>query len=114
MDVTSFRAEFPVLANATYLNAGTDGPIPQRGAQAAEAQLEEELRRGRAGTAHFERMKAGRDPVRTRVAGLLGCDAGEVALTRSATDGVNAALHALDLQPGAEVITTDEEHPGLL
>jgi L-cysteine/cystine lyase len=38
----------------------------------------------------------------------------EVALTGSTTDGVNAVLAALELGPGDEVLTSDEEHPGLL
>ena len=52
--------------------------------------------------------------LRARVAGLLGCDAAEVALTGSTTDGVNAVLAALDLRAGDEIVTSDEEHPGLL
>jgi L-cysteine/cystine lyase len=35
-------------------------------------------------------------------------------LTGSTTDGVNAALAALDLGPDDEVLTSDEEHPGVL
>ena len=37
------------------------------------------------------------DELRARVAGLLGAEQGEVALTGSTTDGVNAVLAALDL-----------------
>jgi L-cysteine/cystine lyase len=48
------------------------------------------------------------------VAGLLGCEAGEVALTHSTTDGINIVLSGIPLPPGSEVLTTDEEHPGLL
>jgi L-cysteine/cystine lyase len=45
---------------------------------------------------------------------LFGCDRDEVALTGSTTDGVNTVLAGLDLHPGAEILTSDEEHPGLL
>ena len=38
----------------------------------------------------------------------------EVALTGATTDGVNTVLGGLDLGPGDEVLTSDEEHPGLL
>jgi L-cysteine/cystine lyase len=44
----------------------------------------------------------------------MGCATTEVALTGSATDGINTALTALSLGPGDEVLTTDEEHPGIL
>lgn len=114
MDVEAFRAEFPVLASCVYMNAGTDGPIPRRALEASHEVLRAELQEGRAGKGHFERVNAGRAALRERIAGLLGGDPAEVALTRSATDGVNAALHALRLQPGDEVLTSDEEHPGLL
>jgi L-cysteine/cystine lyase len=114
MRIESFRDEFPVLERVVYMNAGTDGPIPLRGVRAAEEAIDAELAQGRAGQAYFERIKAGREALRGRIAVLLGCDADEVALTRSATDGVNAALHALRLGKGDEVLTTDEEHPGVL
>jgi len=54
-----------------------------------------------------------RDELRSRAAGLLGCTAAEVAITGATTDGINAILSGLDLQPGGEVLTSDEEHPGL-
>ena len=52
--------------------------------------------------------------LRAGYAKVLGCDAEEVALTGSTTDGVNTVLAGLDLRAGDEVITSDEEHPGLL
>ena len=54
------------------------------------------------------------DALRTRVAARLGASPDEVALTGATTDGVNAVIGGLDLGPGDEVLTTDEEHPGLL
>ena len=114
MQVDAFREEFPVLATRAYLNAGTDGPIPTRGLEAARDALQVELVRGRAGADHFERVKAERVALRERIAPLLGCDTTEVALTRAATDGMNGVLHALRLGAGDEVVTSDEEHPGLL
>ena len=52
--------------------------------------------------------------LRAAYAGVLGCDADNLALTGSTTDGVNTVLAGLDLHPGDEIITSDEEHPGLL
>lgn len=108
------RAEFPVLEKVAYLNAGTDGPIPTRAADAARARIAEELAAGRSGKAHFEGLIALNDRRRELLAALLGCDPGEVALTHSTTDGVNVVLGGLDLAPGDEILTSDEEHPGLL
>lgn len=114
MDPAAFRSEFPVLARIAFLNAGTDGPIPQRAADAAALQVEHETTAGRAGMAHYTRLFELTDGVRERIAAVFGCPAGDVALTRSTTDGMNTALWALDLGPGDEVLTSDEEHPGLL
>ena len=55
-----------------------------------------------------------RDRVREAYAGVLGARAQDVALTGSTTDGVNTVIAGLDLREGDEVLTTDEEHPGLL
>ena len=64
--------------------------------------------------AHFERLFGLGEQLRGAVAGLCGCEPDELALTHSTTDGMNAALTALELGPGEEVLTSDEEHPGLL
>jgi L-cysteine/cystine lyase len=114
VDVAAFRAEFPVLERIAYLNAGTDGPIPRRGYEAAAAQLRRELEDGRSGKRHFEALKAASESLRERLGRLMGCAPGEIALTRSTTDGVSTVLSALELGPGDEVVTSDEEHPGVL
>jgi len=45
---------------------------------------------------------------------IFGADADEIALTHSATEGLGTALMGMTWSPGDEVITTLEEHPGLL
>lgn len=49
---------------------------------------------------------------RTRIAAFLGADPDEIALTRNATEGMNTVASGLDLQPGDEVLISDQEHPG--
>jgi L-cysteine/cystine lyase len=112
--VEELRAQFPVLERVAYLNAGTNGPIPRAALAAAERDLHEQLERGRSGRELFERQIERIDELRDRIAGLLGAEQADVAITGSTTDGVNAALHALDLSPGDDVLTSDEEHPGVL
>jgi selenocysteine lyase/cysteine desulfurase len=113
-DLAGLRAEFPVLARKAYLNAGTQGPVPRRAVGAAERELIAELEEGRGTLGHFGRVGEIAEALRSRVAPLLGCDPDEVALTRSTTDGINAVLGALELSGEDEVLTSDEEHPGLL
>jgi selenocysteine lyase/cysteine desulfurase len=108
------RSQFPVLERLAYLNAGTNGPVPRRALEAAEASLRRQVEEGRSGSAFFEEMTARGDALRSRIAALTGAQQDELALTASTTDGINAVLHALDLEPGDELLTSDEEHPGVL
>lgn len=114
MDVTALRAQLPVLERLSYFNAGSVGPLPRAAAEAAATELEDQLQMGRGGKAHFEHAAALAQQLRARVAGLLGAEPSEVALTGATTDGVNAVLAGLGLEPGDEILTSDEEHPGLL
>ena len=110
----SFRAEFPVFDRVSYLNAGTEGPVPAAAADAARRRVELEATEGRSGHAYIERVIELAAALREGYAGVLGCAPADVALTGSTTDGVNTVLSALDLRPGDEILTSDEEHPGLL
>lgn len=113
-DPAGFRSQFPVFEQLSYLNAGTEGPVPARAVEAIHRRLELEASRGRGGRPYFEGLRDLATEVRARYAGVLGCDASEVALTGSTTDGVNTVISGLALGEGDEVLTSDEEHPGLL
>lgn len=110
----ALRSAFPVLERLAYFNAGSVGPVPRAAGEAAHAEIRRQVDEGRAGKEQFERMVELGQEVRSRVAALIGCSPVEVALTGATTDGVNAVLAGLDLRPGDEVLTSDEEHPGLL
>ncbi len=108
------RAQFPVLERLAYLNAGSNGPVPQAALDAVDESLRWQATEGRGDKAHFEENAARIDHLRSRIAALLGCEPAELALTGSTTDGVNAVLNALDLGRADDVLTSDEEHPGVL
>jgi selenocysteine lyase/cysteine desulfurase len=112
--VEDLRAHFPVLERIEYLNSGTTGPVPRAAYEAAVESLQRQLTEGRSGHDFFEGCLARIELLRARVAALMGADVAELALTGSTTDGVNAILGALDLRPGDEVLTSDQEHPGVL
>jgi L-cysteine/cystine lyase len=112
--VDDLRAQFPVLERLAYLNAGSNGPVPQPALDAVGESLRAQATEGRGDKAHFEENAERIDHLRARVAALLGCRTAELALTGSTTDGVNAVLSALDLGRGDDVLTSDEEHPGVL
>ena len=108
------RAEFPVLEQVAYLQAGSAGPLARRTTEAMAAEEGRNLREGRVGLEYIERVLALRAELRAELADLVGADAEQVALTASTTDGCNVVLAGLDLGPGDEVITTTDEHFGLI
>ena len=112
-DVTSFRSEFPVLAERAYLNAGTCGPLPRRALHAVADVLGRAAVEGRT-RAYMEATIGMRDRQRSAYAARLGADPGDVALTTCTSEGVVRVLAGLDLGPGDEVRTAPDEHPGLL
>jgi selenocysteine lyase/cysteine desulfurase len=113
VEQNELRQEFPVLRALAYLNAGTDGPLPTKAAQAAARELEREAEEGRA-RAHFERRSELNATLRATYAGLLGCDPRELALTTCTSEGMAQVVGGLELAAGDEIVTSDEEHPGLL
>src|SRR5437588_12686046 len=113
-DPATFRSEFPVFERISYLNAGTEGPVPRGAAEAVHRRVDLEATRGRCGRPYFDELMEMASRARDGYAAVLGCEASQVALTGSTTDGVNTVLSGLDLRPGDEIVTSDEEHPGLL
>jgi selenocysteine lyase/cysteine desulfurase len=111
--MNDLRAEFPVLERVAYLNAGTDGPLPAAAVRAAQTELEAELGLGRA-TPHFMRRFELQDQLRAGYARVMSCDPADVALTTSTSEGIGAVMAGMDLGPGDEIVSSDQEHPGVL
>ena len=105
---------FPLLERVAYLNAGTFGPLAQETIDAMAAQTAVDLEQGRGGKRYFESMIDMRARARGLFAELLGTQPDNVALTASTTMGCQIVLSGLRLEPGDEIVTTDEEHFGLL
>jgi L-cysteine/cystine lyase len=108
------RAAFPVLERLAYLNAGSIGPLSRAAVEAMRGELDVDFEQGRAGKAYGEAMLELRDRLRRRIAGLLGVEAANVALTNSTTNGCAIAIQGLRLRPDDEIVTSDVEHFGLL
>lgn len=114
MDFAQARARFPVLEHFAYLNAGTFGPLARATVEAMEERQRRDLGLGRSGPDFFSEVMGLRDRLRAQIAALVGAEAAQVALTCSTTDGCNIVLAGLGLSPGDEVVTTTDEHFGLL
>jgi selenocysteine lyase/cysteine desulfurase len=104
------RADFPALADLTYLNLGTEGLMPEpalRRYQAAVARYERE-----GFFAHFD-LEAERERARARLGALINAAPETVALTGNANDGINLVAAGLQWRPGDEVLIGDQEHPAV-
>src|SRR4051812_19593158 len=112
MDPAALRAQFPVLREKAYLNAGTCGPLPEAAVLAAAQTFRAAADEGRA-TARFERLIETRQQVRAAYAERLHARPEDVALTTSTSDGVSRVVAGLGLGAADEVITSDTEHPAL-
>jgi selenocysteine lyase/cysteine desulfurase len=96
-----------------YLNAGTDGPLPAAAVRAAAAELQREAEHGR-GQSHFERRSELSTLLRSAYASILGSVEEDIALTSCTSEGIAQVIGGLPLRAGDEIVTSDEEHPGLL
>lgn len=110
----SFREQFPVLERLAYMNAGTEGPVPQAVEDAVRARVHLDLTEGRAGRDYFDDVMELAALARAGYGTAMGADPSEVALTGSTTYGVNTVLAGLPLVAGDEILTSDQEHPGVL
>ncbi len=59
-------------------------------------------------------LEPGIETVRRRLAAEFGCDPEEMAITRNASEALQIAQLGIDLQPGDEVLTTDQDYPRML
>jgi L-cysteine/cystine lyase len=108
------RAQFPVLERYAYLQAGSVGPLTRATADAVQAEIEQNALGGRAGAAYIERILGLRAELREALGGLVSAAPDQVTLTTSTTDGCNIVLAGLDLDADDEIVTTTDEHFGLL
>lgn len=91
-DAAAFRKRFPTLATKAYMNSGSYGLLCAEVRSAFEAYLEDRLRCGSEWGWWVEKAEG----VRNGMAGLLRVSPDEIAVTASASAGVNALASALD------------------
>jgi selenocysteine lyase/cysteine desulfurase len=113
VNAQALREQFPIFEHTAYLNAGTDGPLARVAADAGAHELAKECERGRV-PAHFDHRQELGHALRGAYAQALGCSATQVALTTCTSEGLAVVIEGLTLGTGDEILTSDEEHPGLL
>lgn len=108
IDVERLRKRFPTLAHKTYLNSGSYGLLSVDVKQAFERYLASRDERGSDWAEWMERS----DEVRMRVATLLNAQSDEIAVTASASAGINALASAFDLGGKRDkIVVSDFEFP---
>ena len=55
-----------------------------------------------------------KESVRARLARHFGCDTEEMAITRNASEGLQICQFGVDLRPGDQVLTSDQDYPRML
>jgi L-cysteine/cystine lyase len=108
------RSGMPSARHAVYLNAGTWGPLPTRAADAMRARVDAVESHGRIGSAGYEQFQAVREAARAAFGEAVSSAPERIALTHSTSGGINLVLGGLAFAPGDEIVTTDNEHAGLL
>jgi len=63
---------------------------------------------------HRGQLEQNAETARRRLASEFGADPEEIAITRNASESMQIAQECLDLQPGDEVVTTDQDYPRML
>ena len=110
--LAAVRAALPALDAGIYLNTGSVGPLPAETAAAMNEIATYELTTGRAHPDYWLDTLQRMAEARAAVAAVLVTDAADIALTHSATDGMNIGAWSIDWRAGDRAVTTALEHPG--
>ncbi len=112
------RDQFPLSKDKVFFNVGTVGAMPKVVVDKMVAHVNY-LAANVADWAYKDDNKeefiSGYNNllgIRTKVAALINGTAPEVAMTDNVTHGMSYIANGITLQPGDEVLTTDQEHPG--
>ncbi len=110
-DWKALRAEFPALANWTYLNTATYGQMPRCAADAMSRHL---ARRDELACGDYLAWFDDMDAIRASCARLVHCEVADIAFVINACTGLATLLQGLPWQPGDEALTLNDEFPNQL
>src|SRR5437588_12344503 len=106
------RNAFTVDRNIVNLNNGHVSPAPRVVQEAMRRYLEySDMGPYHTMIAVLERQV---EAVRHRMAQAAGCDPEEMAITRNSSESLENAQYGIDLKPGDEVLTTNQDYPRML
>jgi selenocysteine lyase/cysteine desulfurase len=106
------RAAFSVDRNIINLNNGYCSPSPRPVQDALRRYLEyTDMGPYHTMVAVLERQV---EAVRVQLGRAAGCDPEEMAITRNASESLENAQYGIDLKPGDEVLTTNQDYPRMI
>lgn len=108
--LSSYRREFPVLAQRTYLISASLGPLSSRSRRSAEEHLDLWERLGPEelwGDHGLPRLQQCRE----RFATLIGADADEVAIVPSVSSGLSSIATCFDFRSRPKIVLSDMDFP---
>jgi isopenicillin-N epimerase len=109
------RDQFLLARDKVFFNNGTIGAMPRVVVERTIAHLRKMAVDLADWDYRGENWIGGYGPytgIRAKAAGLLNCDAKEIVLTENVTCANSYVAAGLDLEPGSEIILSDQEHPG--
>jgi kynureninase len=109
MDLSAWRAEFPILARTNYLNSCSLGALSQR-ALARVADFHEDWHACGA-SAWYERWIGRLAELRSRVGAMLHAAPEEMALTASVSVALSSVASALDYRTRPRVVVAELDFP---
>lgn len=114
LHLDEIREALPSLEGGMYFNTGYAGPLPRSAADVMSKYLEADLTKPRGRPdALDEELQLALDAKRAFASVMEGATTREIALTDSTSHGLGIFFAGMRLGPGDEIVTTDEEHPGL-
>jgi selenocysteine lyase/cysteine desulfurase len=108
----AIQGAFTLDRTMTNLNSGGVSPSPRVVHEAYKRYLD--ISNQAPSYYMWQTVEPGIERVRQRLARAFGCDPEELAVTRNASEGLQAAQLGLDLSAGDEVVTTNQDYPRML
>jgi selenocysteine lyase/cysteine desulfurase len=113
---SKIRDQFLLARDKVFFNNGTIGAMPR----VVFERTVDHLRKMATDIADWDYKPgdewiAGYGPfteIRTKAAKLLNCEPSELALTENVTEAMNYLAGGLTVEPGSDILITDQEHPG--
>ena len=106
------QQSFTVDRNIINLNNGGVCPSPRVVQEAMKRQLD--ISNMATAYTMWNWLEPEIENVRTRLAMSFGCDREEIAITRNASEALEIAQLGVELKPGDEVLTTDQDYPRMI